>query len=93
MNEAYFDEKKQMALQAIDEAVAQATAARILIATTNYAMPDLVNQQHVHATLTQASGLLGAARRDFEKTRWAAAATGLSFEDWLRDADCADLTY
>jgi hypothetical protein len=91
MDERYFDEKKGLSLGAIRAAVVDANDAALAIGASRYALPDLTSPEHVHDLLRSAALRLTGARRDFEKTRWAASNTGLEFDDWLRQHGCADL--
>lgn len=91
MEESYFDEKKQFALDAIKEAVSKFEVAAGLISAIRYEMPDLANPDQIHETLKSATAKCWSARRDFEKARWAATLTSLEFEDWLVKQGHADL--
>jgi len=93
MDEQYFDEKKGLALEAISGVNKDVAEVTSLIAATNYAMSDLVDPRLVHELLKSAAGRLDAARRDFEKARWAAARTDLEFEQWLSAHGHGDLRY
>jgi hypothetical protein len=91
MNESYYDEKKDLALTSIGRAANNMREAEALIAATKYSMPDLVEPGQVRGLLKSAALALDAARRDFEKSRWAAASTNLEFEQWLSANGCDDL--
>jgi len=64
-----------------------------LIAATSYAMNDLVDPNQIHELLRSAAIKLDAARRDFEKTRWAASTTNLPFDQWLAQYGHSDLRF
>jgi hypothetical protein len=91
MDERYYDEKKALTLQSISYAADHMRDAEALIVSTKFSMPDLVNPAEVRECLKSAALALDAARRDFEKSRWAAARTDLEFEQWLSANGCDDL--
>jgi mRNA degradation ribonuclease J1/J2 len=91
MDESYFEEKKQLAKDAVASAVQTADEARALIAATSYSMSDLVDPRQIHQLLQTAAVALHSARRDYEKARWAAARTQLEFEPWLDAQGQSDL--
>lgn len=91
MDERYFDEKKGLAADAIRSAIRKASEAASAIDASRYALPDLAAPSQVHELLRDAQLALNAARRDFEKSRWAAANTDLEFDDWLRKLGHLDL--
>lgn len=91
MSEPYFDEKKELACEALMHALQEIKMALELIQTSRYAMPDLVSAESVHGMLRDAEVTITGARRDFEKSRWAAAKTGLEFEDWLKNGPASEL--
>lgn len=93
MEEQYYDEKKGLTLQSIGFAAGDMQEATVLITGTKYSMPDLVDPARVRDLLRNAALMLDAARRDFEKTRWAAARTALEFEEWLSANGCDDLRF
>ncbi|MDR6495617.1 hypothetical protein J2797_005541 [Paraburkholderia terricola] len=93
MDEQYFEEKKGLAIEAIAAVVQRLSDATALIKATRYEMSDLVAPKEVHEHLEVAAKGLDGARRDFEKTRWAAARTDLSFEQWLSTHGHQDLRY
>lgn len=91
MDEGYFDEKKEFALDSILDAVAHARDAGRMIDAARYELPNLTDPSAVHQQLILAQSRLVSARRDFEKSRWAAALTELEFEDWLSDQGYIEL--
>ncbi|MBB2778565.1 UNVERIFIED_ORG: hypothetical protein HNP28_003916 [Comamonas terrigena] len=91
MDKGYFEEKKAYALEALDDAIAQAVTARQLIESARYEMPNLTEPVQIHESIRAAQMSLSSSRRDFEKTRWADAPTSLSFDDWLRQHGHGDL--
>jgi len=91
MDESYFEEKKELAGGALKLAIEQASDAADVIAAATYALPDLTSPARVHELLRAAQLGLDAARRDFEKARWASSKTGLEFTDWLLKEGHADL--
>lgn len=91
MNESYFDEKKQFAVEYSQSAITRISDAVVAIEASRYGLPDLTAPSQVHELLRAAQGELNAARRDFEKSRWASAATELEFDDWLRKSGHDDL--
>lgn len=91
MTSSYFEEKKEYALEALGDAVKSAEAARELIEAARYEMPNIINPVEVHELLLDAQFRLKSARRNYEKTRWADAATPLSFEEWLVSNGHTDL--
>ena len=93
MDERYFEEKKGLAIEAIAAVVQQLSDATAFIKVTRYEMSDLVAPKEVHELLEAAAKSLDGARRDFEKTRWAAARTDLSFEQWLSAHGRQDIRY
>jgi len=91
MDERYFEEKKGLAAEAIRSAIEKASEAATAVAASRYALPDLTAPSQVHELLRDAQLELSAARRDFEKSRWAFASTALEFDDWLRKFGHDDL--
>ena len=92
MDESYFDEKKGLACEALEHAIEEARASLDLMRAARYTMPDLVNAENIHEMLRQAEVKIRSARRDFEKSRWAAASTQLEFNDWLKLGPASELT-
>lgn len=92
MDESYFDEKKESACGSLNVAIQETTDALTLIQATRYAMLDLVSADQVHENLRIAEGLIRNARRDYEKSRWAAARTETSFDEWMKAGPGNDLT-
>mgnify|MGYP001601888662 FL=1 len=93
MDERYFEEKKGLAMEAIVAVAEQLSDATALIKAMRYEMSDLVAPNEVHELLKVAARALDGARRDFEKARWAAVRTDLSFEHWLSAYGHQDLRY
>lgn len=91
MQKDYFEEKKDLALESLDDAITQAGIAKQLIASARYEMPNLTDPSQIHESIRSAQFQLRSARRDFEKTRWADAQTSLNFDDWLRQHGHSDL--
>lgn len=91
MNEHYFDEKKEQAIQQLEDAESYLKEAIVLIQSSRYGMSDLVAPKSIHDAIASANYRLLGARVDFEKSRWAAADTKLEFEDWLRGENLEEL--
>ena len=91
MNEPYCDEKKNLALASIRDAVSRAEEARCLIENISYSMPHLVNAAQIHELLDLSVRGLTSARRNFEKIRWVSANSGLEFKEWLNNNGYPDL--
>jgi hypothetical protein len=93
MDERYFEEKKDLAIEAIAAVIQLLGDTTALVKATRYGMTDLVTPDQVHEQLDRAAKRLDGARRDFEKSRWAAARTDLDFEQWLSAHGHQDLRY
>ena len=91
MDPDYFQEKKEISLEALAFAVENVDKASAVIQAMKHNLPDLVSPTEVHDWLQSAAGQLISARRDFEKARWASVETDLEFNDWLRKAGHIDL--
>lgn len=91
MEKDYFEEKKDLALEALEDAITQTGIAKQLIASARYELPNLIDPSQIHESIRSAQFQLRSARRDFEKTRWADAQTSLNFEEWLRQHGHSDL--
>ena len=91
MDEKYFDEKQALACGAINDSFREATDALALINAARYFSANLVEANQVHQTLNFAAHRLRSARRDFEKSRWAAAQTSVEFDQWLQEGPGKDL--
>lgn len=91
LDEGYFLEKKEFALESLSLVTQRVSDASAAIAATSYDIPNLVNANEIHQLLKDAAHSLKGARRDFEKTRWAATSTSLEFEEWLTQEGCAEL--
>ena len=91
MNEPYYDEKKNLALASIRDAVIRTEEARCLIENISYSMPHLINSAQIHEFLDLSIRDLISARRNFEKTRWACANSGLEFKEWLNNNGYSEL--
>lgn len=83
MDERYFAEKQQSAVESVQRSIEKATAAMGAIQANRYTMPDLTAPADVHELLVVAQRSLQEARRYYETARWAAALTDLEFNDWL----------
>ena len=84
MDKKYFVEKTDLALEFIFNSVTHARDASRMIDASSYELPNLTDPGVIHETLKIAQSHIISARRNFEKSRWAAAHTELEFEDWLR---------
>jgi hypothetical protein len=93
MEEGYFDEKRGLALEHVDDASNDLNEVKALIAALGYNSPTLVDPAKVHDTFRGVISLVRSARRDYEKARWAASdlAPPVSFDDWLREHGYDDL--
>ena len=91
MDEQYFDEKKNLALASIRDAVSRAEEARCLIENISYSTPLLVNAAQIHELLDLSVRGLISTRRNFEKTRWVFANSGLEFKEWLNKNGYSEL--
>ena len=91
MDEDYFDEKKELAQEGIQDAKVRLDEVKVLIAATSYSLTNLVNPSGIHEEIALIKAILDNSRRDFEKARWASAETDMSFEEWLADQGHGDL--
>lgn len=91
MDQGYFAEKREAAIDEAQICIDMAEAAHALICSVNYALPDLVPPQAVHAALIQVARSAEFGRYQFEKARWAAASTSATLGEWLNQNDCAEL--
>lgn len=91
MDEDYFDEKKKLAQEGIQDAKGRLDEVKGLIAATSYNLTNLVNPSKIHEDIAVIKAILDNSRRDFEKARWASAETDISFEEWLAIQGHGDL--
>nr|WP_181726199.1 hypothetical protein [Polaromonas sp.]QJS06514.1 hypothetical protein [Polaromonas sp.] len=86
MDERYYNEKKNLAidsLQNLQKSGNQIDEALKLIKSEIYSAPNPSNQTQIHEILKDSANKLNSARRNFEKSRWAAANTDIDFKEWL----------
>jgi len=84
MDEGYFEEKRNMAMQGMDDTISNVKDALLLVNTLQYDMLDLTSPNTFHETIMAACSALVTVRLNFEKARWAASNTRLEFFDWLK---------
>ena len=91
MERSYFEEKKQLSLDGIQQA--QNTASEVVgfLSSWSYDLPNIINAAEVHEYVRVAKAQLDGVRRNFEKVRWASANTELDFDKWLVENSHADL--
>ena len=92
MNIDYFEEKKKMVLDGLNDAINNTKSSSELIKVWNYSMPGLTNPENIHELLQSAALQIQKARRDFEKVRWAVRKTDTEFEEWIKNGPGADLS-
>lgn len=83
MDEKYFTEKKNYSSESISRAISGANDALALIKASSYDAPNDTTATEVHQKLQFAVNEIQSARRDYEKSQWAAARTELQFDEWL----------
>lgn len=83
MERSYFEEKKQLSLDGIQQAQDTASEVVGLLSSWSYDLPNIINATEVHEYVRAAKAQLDGVRRNFEKVRWASANTGLDFDEWL----------
>ena len=83
MDEKYFTEKKSYSSESISRAISGANDALALIKASSYDAPNDTTATEVHQKLQLTVSEIQSARRDYEKSRWAAAKTKLQFNEWL----------
>jgi hypothetical protein len=83
MDEKYFAEKKNYSSESISRAISEVNDALVLIKASSYDAPNVTTATEVHQKLQLAVNEIQSARRDYEKSRWAAAKTELQFNEWL----------
>ena len=91
MDEGYFDEKKSLSVDAINDTIKNLRKALTLIKSSRYSMLDLIDAEEIHRLLKSAAPSTQLARYNFEKTRWASARTSEEFDDWLQAGPGKDL--
>lgn len=91
MDRSYFEEKKQLSLDGIQQAQDTANEVVGLLSSWSYDLPNVVNSAEVHEYIRVAKAQLDGVRRDFEKFRWASANTELDFDGWLVENGQSDL--
>lgn len=83
MERSYFEEKKQLAVEGVEQAQNTAGDVNGLLSSWSYDLPNLIDAASVHEYLRTAKAQLDGVRRNFEKVRWASANTDLEFDEWL----------
>lgn len=83
----YSEEKTELALRTVDELQSVLND----VAATLEAEGAQADSQAIHAKLVYVVQLTRSARRNFEKSRWAAAGAKVEFAEWLRAADLESL--
>lgn len=91
MERSYFEEKKQLSLDGIQEAQNTANEVVGLLSSWSYDLPNILNAAEVHEYIRATKAQLDDVRRNFEKVRWASANTDLGFDEWLIENGHADL--
>ena len=91
MERSYFEEKKQLSIDGIQEAQNTANDVVGLLSSWSYELPNIINAAEVHNYVRVAKAQLDNVRRNFEKVRWASANTDLDFDEWLVKNGNADL--
>ena len=91
MDRSYFEEKKELSLDGIQQAQDTANEVVGLLSSWSYDLPNVVNSAEVHEYIRVAKAQLDGVRRDFEKVRWASANTELDFDGWLVENGQSDL--
>ena len=91
MDESYFDEKKDLSVKTLEDAIENLQKALALINSGRYSMPNIVDAEESHRLLKSAVQDIRLARYNFEKTRWASARTSLEFDEWLKSGPGKDL--
>ena len=83
MDRRYFEEKKELTLEGIQQA--QDTAGEVigLLSSWSYEVPNIFNAAEVHDSIRAAKAQLDGVRRNFEKVRWASTTTDMEFDEWL----------
>lgn len=76
----YSDEKKELTLETVEELQSVLSD----VATTIEDKGAQANSQVIHEKLIHVANLTRSARRNFEKSRWAAAGARGDFSEWLR---------
>lgn len=88
---SYFEEKKQLSLDGVQEAQDAANEVLGLLSSWNYDLPNIFNAAEVHKHVHVIKAQLDDVRRNFEKVRWACANTDLNFDEWLIENEQVDL--
>lgn len=83
MDRSYFEEKKKLTLEGIEQA--QGTAGEVigLLSSWSYEVPNIFDGAEVHEHIRVAKAQLDGVRRDFEKVRWASESKDMEFNEWL----------
>ena len=91
MDRRYFEEKKELTLEGIQQA--QDTAGEVigLLSSWSYEVPNIFNATEVHDYIRAAKAQLDGVRRNFEKVRWASTNTDIEFDEWLIKNGHSDL--
>jgi len=91
MERDYFDEKKDLTIDGLISVGETTIRLMGLVRSWSYEVPDLIAPSEIHDQVRAAKARLDNARRDFEKVRWAAAETELTFNEWLVKHGHSDL--
>ena len=91
MDRRYFEDKKELTLEGIQQA--QDTAGEVigLLSSWSYEVPNIFNATEVHDYIRAAKAQLDGVRRNFEKVRWASTNTDIEFDEWLNKNGHSDL--
>ena len=91
MDRRYFEEKKELTLEGIQQA--QDTAGEVigLLSSWSYEVPNIFNATEVHDYIRAAKAQLDGVRRNFEKVRWPSTNTDIEFDEWLIKNGHSDL--
>lgn len=91
MERSYFEEKKELSLEGIQQARGTANEVIGLLSSWSYDLPNIVNASEVHEYIRTAKAQLDGVRRNFDKVQWASSNTKLEFDDWLTENRQSDL--
>ena len=69
MDRAYFEQKKQYAIDGISHAQETVNDVKGLLSAWSYDLPDLINATDIHDVIRAGKAQLDGAMIDFEKTR------------------------
>lgn len=83
MTRRCFEQKRDNVLAGMVCANETAREVEHVLLSWCYERQDAVNPAGLHDYLRAVTCRIDQVRRDYEQMRWAAAATALSFDDWL----------